>query len=269
MTQQLPPHDAQCFYAADPEGFLIAELKGEHAGCVSAVRYADGFGFIGFYIMRPELRGKGLGAVLGRAAVDRLANLNAGLDGVLQQQSRYETLWGFKLAHRNVRYELGGSGSAASAGPRTEAPLPSSVRIESLAEVPFPKLAEYDLEMFRFEREAFLRSWISQPDAVALGAVRDGDLTGYGVIRPCRNGFKIAPLFADSPEIAEALFCELAVHAGAEPVYLDIPQVNPAALALVGRHGMTPVFETVRMYTKGDPGLPLDRIFGITSFELG
>jgi hypothetical protein len=29
------------------------------------------------------------------------------------------------------------------------------------------------------------------------------------------------------------------------------------------------VFETARMYTGGDPGLPLERIYGITTFELG
>jgi hypothetical protein len=29
------------------------------------------------------------------------------------------------------------------------------------------------------------------------------------------------------------------------------------------------VFETARMYRNGDPGLPVERIFGITTFELG
>jgi hypothetical protein len=33
-------HDAQCFYAADPGGFLIGELAGEPVGCISAVSYA-------------------------------------------------------------------------------------------------------------------------------------------------------------------------------------------------------------------------------------
>lgn len=59
-----------------------------------------------------------------------------------------------------------------------------------------------------------------------------------------------------------------AVAAG-EPVYLDTPEVNPAALVLAKRHGMNPVFETARMYTCSFPDLPLDRLFGVTSFELG
>jgi hypothetical protein len=53
------------------------------------------------------------------------------------------------------------------------------------------------------------------------------------------------------------------------PIFLDIPAVNPAALALTVRHGMTPVFETARMYTRENPSLPLDRVYGVTTFELG
>jgi len=32
---------------------------------------------------------------------------------------------------------------------------------------------------------------------------------------------------------------------------------------------MHPVFETARMYTGAIPELPMDRLFGVTSFELG
>ncbi len=78
------------------------------------------------------------------------------------------------------------------------------------------------------------------------------------------------PLFADDEHVADSLFCTLCGHAplGA-PVFLDTPEPNSAALDLAKRHHMHPVFETVRMYTREDPGLPIDRIFGVTSFELG
>jgi hypothetical protein len=257
-------HDAECFYAQDSKGFLVAELNGEVVGCASAVRYDGGFGFAGFYIMRPEFRGHRVGYELGSAAVNRLADVNAGLDGVVKQQPKYVKLWGFQLAHRNVRYEL-----AQGANTATRENAPQEAQLVALNEVPFNNVAAYDLKMFRFSRDAFLRCWISRPGTAAIGARRNGELVGYGIIRPCRKGFKLAPLFADSPDIADALFCELAPFGGNEPVYLDIPQPNPAAVELVRRHGMQEVFETARMYTKGDTGLPLERIFGITSFELG
>jgi hypothetical protein len=53
------------------------------------------------------------------------------------------------------------------------------------------------------------------------------------------------------------------------PVFLDTPEANPAALALAKRHGMMPVFETARMYTKEPPTAPVDRCYGVTTFELG
>jgi hypothetical protein len=48
------------------------------------------------------------------------------------------------------------------------------------------------------------------------------ELAGYGVIRPCRQGHKIGPLFASSPEIAEALFNGLVSPVPSEErVYLN------------------------------------------------
>ena len=47
------------------------------------------------------------------------------------------------------------------------------------------------------------------------------------------------------------------------------PEPNQAGMALAARHGMQPNFACERMYLRGDPGLPLDTIFGITSFEAG
>ena len=65
--------DAECFFAADPGGFLICELAGEPVGCVSAVSYGRRYGFVGLYIVRPEFRGQGHGLRLWHAALHRLA----------------------------------------------------------------------------------------------------------------------------------------------------------------------------------------------------
>lgn len=89
-------------------------------------------------------------------------------------------------------------------------------------------------------------------------------------MRPCRTGYKIGPLFADSFDIAERLFNALREKVSPQtPVFLDVPAINPAALALVQNHSMTPVFETGRMYNKEAFALPMEKVFGITSFELG
>ena len=90
------------------------------------------------------------------------------------------------------------------------------------------------------------------------------------MIRPCRVGYKVGPLFANDAESAERLLRALISRAEpGEPVQVDIPAVNPSALELVQAHAMRPVFQTARMYAGQAPDLPLDRMFGITTFELG
>ncbi|MCB0257699.1 MAG: GNAT family N-acetyltransferase, partial [Anaerolineae bacterium] len=50
---------------------------------------------------------------------------------------------------------------------------------------------------------------------------------------------------------------------------LDIPENNPAALALVNQHKMVEVFGCACMYLGAPPEIAHERIFGVTTFELG
>jgi GNAT superfamily N-acetyltransferase len=250
--------DAASFHAADPGGFLLGTLDGEPVASIFAVRYGARFGFIGGYIVRPGFRGKGLGMAIWRAGMSRLEGRNVGLDGVPAQQANYARS-GFKLAHRNVRYEGRGSD------------VPPADRVLPLGPQDMGDVLLYDRAFFADDREQFMRCWLQQAGSVAFG-VRDtgGALLGYAVLRPCRAGFKIGPLCAESPEVAEELMQAVRGRVPAdEPVFLDVPEPNAAAVALALRHGMRACFETARMYTGEDPGLPLARQYGITTFELG
>ena len=251
-------HDAESFHAADPQGFFVGLLEGEPVASLSVVRYGSTFAFLGLYIVQPAFRGRGLGWSLWQHGMASATGRQVGLDGVVAQQDNYRKS-GFALAWRNVRYQ-GTGGAPAAVDPRL-------VRLEAL---PFRAVQAYDQPFFPAERRAFLAAWLAQGDAAALGWVDAGTLRGYGVIRRCRSGWKIGPLFADNEAIAEALFAALRSHAGpGEPVFLDIPEPNAAAVALTRRHGMRMVFETARMYTGVAPTVPMDRMYGITTFELG
>jgi ribosomal protein S18 acetylase RimI-like enzyme len=163
-------HDANCFYAADPEGFFLAELDGAPIGCVSAVRYGSGFGFLGLYIVKGEHRGQGFGLELWRAALDHLGDRVIGLDGVVAQQENYRRS-GFRLGFRNVR-QRGEGGGAAPPG------------LTDLAVVPIEEMLRYDETAFPGPRTEFLKPWVGQAQAVALGVVDGQRLKGYGVLIP-------------------------------------------------------------------------------------
>ena len=65
-------HDAELFWATDPEAFIAADLDGELIGGGAITSYNGEFGFMGFFIVRPEFRGRGFGNTLWHARRERL-----------------------------------------------------------------------------------------------------------------------------------------------------------------------------------------------------
>jgi hypothetical protein len=136
-------------------------------------------------------------------------------------------------------------------------------------DVPFESLAAFDRRFFPAPRDGFLRAWIGASGHVARVVTGPGGLRGFGVLRPCREGSKIGPLFAEDGAVARAVFAALLDAAPPGPVFLDLPEPNTDAIALATDAGMAPAFETARMYTGPAPSLPIAQIYGISSFELG
>lgn len=250
--------DSQAFFVADPGAFLIGRLDGKPVVCISVVKYGQGFGFLGFYIARPEVRGKGYGIQVWHAGMERLVGRNVGLDGVVAQQGNYRKS-GFRSAWNNIRQE----------GPPASAPPPAGVSLLDARSVAFDKLAAYDRRFFPEARDSFLASWISLPERAAMVAVCDGELAGFAVMRACQAASRVGPLFAGSSDIAAALVSALAAKTGATAVAIDMPDINKPAMTLAERIGLKPSFETARMYTGPDPKVDYSGIYGVTSLELG
>ncbi|VAW17090.1 Acetyltransferase, GNAT family [hydrothermal vent metagenome] len=255
--------DMEVFHGADAQGFLIGTRNEEPVSSISVVRYGLDYGFLGFYIVRPDSRGTGTGLATWNAGLAHLQPRAIGLDGVVAQQDNYHKS-GFVLTGRNIRHtgvpDIGSEGSG-----------PAGIRPVAASDL--PALLAYDDKFFAGPRQTFTSAWVLPQDGVrrrAFIAVSSGEITGYGVIRACRKGYKIGPLFADDEATAIDLFLALCgvTDAGAE-VSLDTPEDNPAAIGLAVRFGLEPVFETARMYRGTAPGLPVSSTFGITTFELG
>lgn len=245
--------------------FLVGLLGDEPIATISVVKYGSSFGFLGFYIVKPEYRGQGYGIQIWNAGMEYLSGRNVGLDGVIEQQENYKKS-GFKLAYSNIRYE---GGQVPIYGESGEV-LASGEQVVDLASIPFSTVEGYDRDFFPENREVFLKHWLLLPESKGLGIMQDGKLAGYGVIRKCRTGYKIGPLFADSANLAESLFLALKKDIEPDqPVYLDVPEINVAGIAMAEKYQMQKVFGTARMYTGEFPELPIERLFGVTTFELG
>lgn len=253
-------HDAEVFFATDPSGFLVGLLDDVPIGCISAVRYGQSFGFLGFYIVAPEYRGCGYGLPLWNSALEQFGARNIGLDGVKEQQANYRKS-GFSLAYSNIRYAW---------HKRLQSRPATAPNVVSVRQVDAGGIARYDRLCFPASRPTFLDVWLNQPGSVARAWWENNTIRGYGVIRRCRDGWKVGPLFADNRGIAELLLLALSREiADEEPVYLDVPEANIEAIRLAADLGMREVFSTARMYNRYIPDIATERIFGVTTFELG
>jgi GNAT superfamily N-acetyltransferase len=240
--------DGAAFHAADPHGFLGAFAGDTMVAAIAAVAYDARFGFIGLYICHPHWRGQGHGKAVWDAGMAYLGDRTMGLDGVPEQQANY-TRMGFVPAYQSVRM----SGTLSGRG----------VTGPVAAPVPTEAILAYDAACFAAPRPNFLRAWLAPPNRL-LTVVRDGALAGYAVLRPCRQGQKLGPVFARDLDAATALLDQVE-----GPVQIDVPQAQTAWMALLAQRGFTPGFATARMYAGAPPALPLHQVFGVTSLELG
>ncbi len=259
-------HDAELFWAGDPEAFIAVDLDGGMIGGGATISYGGEFGFMGLFIVRPEYRSQGFGNALWHIRRERLLDrlrpgASIGMDGVFEMQDYYAK-GGFVFSHRNMRFYAEITDRPATSPDDDKSIMP-------LADVPSDLLLDYDRTCFPATRSGFLREWIAQPGALALGYLHDGRLNGYGVVRRCGEGCKVGPLFADDTAVADALYAHLAGFAAGGPLFLDAPENNPAAMAFVAQRKMIEVFGCARMYLGRPPAIAHERVFGVTTFELG
>jgi len=255
------PYDADIFWATDPDGFYGYFQNGELIAGGSIVSYDGTFGFMGFFIVKPEYRASGIGRKLWYQRRDTLLSrlktgAPIGMDGVIAMQPFYHK-GGFEIAFRDERHE------------REGALFQIDNSISPIEEKDFAVVLEYDKQCFCFSRPQFMKPWLTQPQAKTFKFTENGALKGFAVLRKADKGYKICPLFADNAIIAEELYKACLNAAIGEPVYIDIPVINPGAVALVKKYEATYVFECARMYFGKAPDNRMEKVFGITTFELG
>ncbi len=254
-----PGQDADAFWATDPDGFVGLDLDGQLAGGGAVIDYGT-LGFMGLFIVKPEHRGAGIGHRLWYYRRDLLLErLPPGaplaMDGVKAMEPFYAA-GGFRTAHDQHRMRL------VAVHDRVDP------HVRELSG-PVGSVGQYDARCFGASRPRFLRPWLIQEDHYAV-AYLDDRLRGYAVIRPCRSGYKVGPLFADDVGYAQALLGALMAHVppGCE-VFIDVPDVNAPAMRWAAELGGQEVFSCARMYYGRPPATDWSRVFGVTTLELG
>ena len=252
--------DLDIAWDTDPEAFIALRKGSELVGGGTIFSYAGRFGFMGLFIIRRDMRGDGLGGRLWRHRLKRLQDrllpgAAIGMDGVFAMVPFYQR-GGFVLAHKDLRFE----GIAHGA---------NDPDVRTLGDADFEAIDRFDRAYVPAARTSFLRRWMLQPGAHAAGLFERDRLVGYAIARPARVGFKFGPVFAADQDIAERLIGSLMARFPGEQVQLDVPEPNQAGTRLATKFGLKEVFGCAHMYHGPAPNLPVERIFGVTSFEFG
>jgi GNAT superfamily N-acetyltransferase len=239
-------HDAEAFWAADPNGFFGAFVGENMVAGIAAVAYGPDYGFIGLYICDPDCRGQGHGKAVWDAAMTYLGARTIGLDAVPEQQANYARM-GFVASYETVRM-TGVLPVADLEGLATDL---DPVAVAALDRLAFPA-----------PRPGFLAHWM-RPPHIAFGLIEQ-ELSGYAVSRLCQENTKIGPIFASSPQGAIDL-----LRGFEGPVQLDVPVGQASFLGHLESLDFTAGFRTTRMYKGHAPSIAQDMVFAVTSLELG
>lgn len=255
------PYDADIFYSTDPDGFYGYFYKQNLIAGGSIVSYDGKFGFMGFFIVKPEYRSLGIGRKLWYQRRDTLLarldkNATIGMDGVVDMQSFYQE-GGFKIAYRDIRYEKIGKSFAIDK------------HISKIEESDESSILEYDKECFGFSRPQFIFPWLKLPHSITFKYAEDNQLKGFAIIRKVDSGYKVCPLFADNEMIAKELYKACLNAVVGEPLYLDVPEVNKKAINLIKEFEAKYIFECARMYYGKTININIEKVYGVTTFELG
>jgi hypothetical protein len=255
------PYDAEVFYVADPEGHYGYFIDEQMIAGGSVVSYNGQFGFMGLFIVKLEYRSSGIGRNLWYQRRDMLlSRLNEGasigMDGVVAMQPFYRK-GGFVSAFRDERHELIGSKQNVDR------------HIAQISNEDFPSIIDFDSQCFGFQRSDFLIPWLNLPGNANFKYESDGIIQGFVVMRKAAIGYKIGPLFANNEIVAQSLYEACLNEVPGELVYLDISSTNQQAVELTKKFNTKFVFECARMYFGQPPSVPIHKVFGITTFELG
>lgn len=255
------PYDAEVFWATDNDGFYGFFYDGELIAGGAIVSYNGQFGFMGLFLVKSAFRANGIGRKLWYKRRDMLLSrlekgAAIGMDGVVAMQPFYQK-GGFEIAFKDERYEKIGQA------------FDVHQNISTIHENDFENVLAFDKRGFGFARPQFLKPWLNMPNNHCFKFVENDILKGFAVLRKANFGYKIAPLFAENPVVAEELYKACLNAAIGETVYLDIPVINENAVNLVKKYDAKYVFECGRMYYGEPPKIDFDLVFGITSFELG
>jgi len=230
--------DFRRLLALSPGGCFVADWQGDVVGVLATTTY-DELAFLGAVIVRPELRGKGVGKTMMEVALRHLSSegvRTVRLYAYLNAVRFYERL-GFHGEYEVVRW----------IGSRPVGPMRSvrPVRIDDL-----DALARMDAPYFGADRHALLEQLADEFSSTFLVAEHRGRIGGYVVGNPDGDTCEVGPWVVEpgNDRTALDLICGLVAAAGVSEIGFSGPTRNEALLEFVRLGRFDEALRTLRMW---------------------
>lgn len=250
--------DTAAAQSLDPRALVIGMLDGRPVAAVSLLRVSDEYAFAGNLIVDPAFRGRGFARALWSIAAPHAGDRVIGVEAPDGQLAAFLAA-GFLEAYRTISYR-----GRAAARPR-----PVDARVRGIEPRDCDAVAGLDALCSPLARKGLLARWLSAGASRTLVHEQDGQVTGFGVIRPCRSGYRIGPLTACTEGAAPALYDALTGLCPGELISLSAPEPNRMAGELASARGLAQHASTVRMYSQPVRPVALSRCYAIASLAYG
>jgi GNAT superfamily N-acetyltransferase len=210
------------FFLKDPKGCLLAEKKGKPVGICVSTFYGKS-GFIGELIVRPEARGRGVGAELLKHGMRVLKDREAEtiyLDGVLKAVELYERN-GFHKVCRSWRF----SGHLAGK---------SSSHVRRMVMSDLEQVRALDKRSFGADRSFFLERRLELFPELSYVMMNVEGICGYILGRSGESWVSAGPwVVKENAENPVDLLMALALDAGDRAISIGILETNRQACDMV------------------------------------
>ena len=264
--------DLSIFKNTDKQGIWVGCLNNVPIGSIACVKYNSSYGFIGLFIVKKKYRNKGYGLSLWKHALNYLDEIDCiGLEAAPSRLNDYQN-WGFKKSSVTNRWKLNGSKSLPVKFFYRD--IYQGFKVVPVNQISSQAVLNYDSQREPSPRPHFINDWLKNSFGIVKALVdNNGMCHGFGRIRPCilqdnKKGWRIGPLLADTPPLAELLIRKLAGTLDTE-ILLDCPSLNPYANYLLSNLGFFEISRTYRMYKGPQPPFPMNQVYGLACLELG
>eukprot|EP00347_Sterkiella_histriomuscorum_P005388 403356804 len=242
------------FYESNPESFYCYELDGRVIGFLCGYAYSNQFGFLGNFIVDPNLRNIGCGKQLQLHVRSQMREVQQiGADGVLEMIPLYKK-WGGFISHQVF---------AHLHDVQQDTPIADEETIFDLSQVEKQQVIDYDTQIFGVDRQKVLNIMFKVPEIQTKVYIKDGCIVGFGMIRKTMSDdWHLGPLSADNQEVAQQLFQALCNGKKGDKVIVVTEEKSHNGMELVKKFEMKQFFEATRIY-KNDERLPhnYDKIY--------